>query len=445
VRIASFAHGGDGLAREAGQRVTFVPDTVPGDLVEVDVLESRRDFERGRLVTVVEPGPARREPPCPETASCGGCQWQHVAEAAQAAAARELLVSALRRTGHLDVATVEVAACASGAVDALRYRQRARFHVRLRHPAGLGFHRRSSHEVHVPAACLVLEPELEALRLDVARVLPEVVRVLPDAGQAELQLDLPAPGRALARLEVTTRRPVGAAALKAACGVIASASPALRAVEVEARLERGRDVAVESTGVPRVPYRRGTAEEPERFPACLAPGGFMQASRAGNLLLVSRVLAACAPTLRDGSRVLELFAGNGNLTLPLAAAGGRVTSVESDARAVLCAQLAAREAGLTVDARAGEAGAVVRELAAAGGRLDLIVLDPPRTGARAECSVLAGLQPRAVVYVSCDAVTFARDAAVLVAAGLSLVRAEPLLLFPQTAHFETVAVFAGRL
>ena len=165
----------------------------------------------------------------------------------------------------------------------------------------------------------------------------------------------------------------------------------------------------------------------------------------GNALLISRVLqAARDAALPRGSRVLELFAGDGNFSLPLAAAGFDVVASDSDERAVVNARLAlerevARPAGrLRIEHASAEAHA--SRLARGGERVDLIVLDPPRSGARESCEILPRLDPRAIIMVSCDAATLARDVAILSKAGYSLARAEPLALFPQTAHFETVAL-----
>lgn len=438
LRIDSLAQGGDGIARRPDRPVVFVGDTAPGDIVRARIVSGGRDFRRGIVLEILERGPGRREPPCPEAGACGGCQWQHLEDAAQDEAARILLLDALRRVGRLDVDESRIAR-ALGLPSRLHYRQRARLHLDLAScPPRLGFLRAGSHDVHAAERCCVLEPALESVRLAVSAALPDLAAILPDT-RAQLQVDLPAPERAAMRLEITSRA--------ASSGRLAKALELLsRIAPICASMEASAPRARASRGEPRVAYRRGLIDEPLKYPAFLSPGGFMQASRDGNLLLTTRVVEAVGSLdLPAGARVLELFAGNGNLTLPIAAMDFDLRACDGDARAIGNARLAAAEcAALLPRAPAFEvadAADLTRALAASGSRVDLVILDPPRVGARAACEAMSALAARAVVYVSCDAATLARDAAILVRAGFRLERAEPLALFPQSAHFETVAVF----
>jgi 23S rRNA (uracil1939-C5)-methyltransferase len=211
---------------------------------------------------------------------------------------------------------------------------------------------------------------------------------------------------------------------------------------MEAAAPRARAVL----GAPHVEYRRGTLDAPRKYAAFLSPGGFMQASREGNLLLTTHVVESVKSLgLPAGARVLELFAGNGNFTLPIAAMDLDVRACDGDARAIENARLAAAQCAGELSRlptfEVADAADLTRRLAAKSTRVDVVILDPPRIGARAACEAMSSLAPRAVVYVSCDAATLARDAAILGRAGFILERAEPLALFPQSAHFETVALF----
>ncbi|MGE5049827.1 MAG: methyltransferase domain-containing protein, partial [Deltaproteobacteria bacterium] len=166
----------------------------------------------------------------------------------------------------------------------------------------------------------------------------------------------------------------------------------------------------------------------------LRPDTFAQANRAAVPLLQREVLAAVG----DAERVLELFCGSGTLTLPLL--GERsVTAVESAGPSLSLLRRSADEAGLEVRLIEGDAAAVAR---AHEGPLDAALLDPPRAGAAAAVLALAALKPRRIVYVSCDAPTLARDGKLLAGAGYRLLEATPIDLFPQTAHFEIVAIFS---
>ncbi|MBZ0237526.1 MAG: class I SAM-dependent RNA methyltransferase, partial [Deltaproteobacteria bacterium] len=172
---------------------------------------------------------------------------------------------------------------------------------------------------------------------------------------------------------------------------------------------------------------------------------FAQASRAGNDALRALVREAVSP--RSGERVLELYAGSGNFTRDLLAAGAQVTASDSHPPPVLRLPLASL--GVAQDERGsgaarflvGGAAAVTRDLVGRGDRFDAVLLDPPRTGARDVVGELAAFGPARVVYVSCDPATFARDAEHLVASGFAPRWAQALDLMPQTAHVELVARF----
>jgi tRNA/tmRNA/rRNA uracil-C5-methylase (TrmA/RlmC/RlmD family) len=167
----------------------------------------------------------------------------------------------------------------------------------------------------------------------------------------------------------------------------------------------------------------------------LRPDTFAQANRAAVPLLQREVLAAVG----DATHVLELFCGSGTLTLPLLGGGRSVTAVESGGPSLSLLRRSADEAGMDVRLIEGDAAAVAR---AHQGPLDAVLLDPPRTGAAAAVLAVAALKPRRIVYVSCDAPTLARDGKLLAGAGYRLLEATPIDLFPQTAHYEIVAIFS---
>jgi len=162
------------------------------------------------------------------------------------------------------------------------------------------------------------------------------------------------------------------------------------------------------------------------------PDTFAQANRS----LVPALQAEVLRLLQRSERVLELYCGSGTLTLPLLGKGRTVTAVESAGPSLLLLRKSADEAGLPVKLIAGDAAKVAVE-----GAFDAALVDPPRTGAAGAVRRLAAMKIPRIVYVSCDAPTLARDGKLLAERGYRLVEATPLDLFPQTAHFEVVAVF----
>jgi tRNA/tmRNA/rRNA uracil-C5-methylase (TrmA/RlmC/RlmD family) len=185
-----------------------------------------------------------------------------------------------------------------------------------------------------------------------------------------------------------------------------------------------------------------------REPLPLGPGpqalvttgeAFTQVNLRQNLKLVEVALDLAAPV--PGEEILDLCCGLGNLAVPAAARGGQVTGVDIDGEAVRQARENSGRLGFKATFVRDDAAAAARALAGAGRRFTLVLLNPPRTGAREAASIVPSLAPLRIVVVSCDPATLARDASVLAAAGYALEAVCPIDLFPQTAHVETVTLF----
>jgi 23S rRNA (uracil1939-C5)-methyltransferase len=417
VVVERLAAGGDGVGH-VGEKVVFVPYAAPGDLAEIEIVEDRKTWCRARLVRVLRPSPDRVDPPCPVFGACGGCDWQHLAYPAQLAAKRAIVEDALRRIGRL---APPPAAPTLASPRAYGYRHRARLHAAHRRGATrFGFFRSRSHDVVAVDDCPVLHPGLAA----VLRALGDAARRHPAdfAAVAEVRADADWEGK---KVRVTLRgadeAPLALAPAAAAALVDAAAAAGVRALLGDAAAEPlalgpGAD-ALETTGET-----------------------FTQINLGQNAALVAAALDAAA--IGPGAAVLDLFCGLGNLSLPAAARGARVLGVDLDGPAVAQAEANARRLGRDASFVRGDAAAVARELAGAGRRFDVVLLNPPRAGARAAVEAVAALAPARVVMVSCDPATLARDAAALAAAGLPPAALAPVDLFPQTAHVETVARFA---
>lgn len=430
VTVHGLAGGGDGVARLPGEvagpggGVVFVPDTAPGDRARVRIAAAggRRRWQRGELVEVLSPGPGRREPPCPLSLLCGGCQWHHLTEEAQREAKREILARAFRQA-RLDVAAPAV----RPAPAPLGYRRRAR--LRWERGAGpeasLGFLARRSHRLVPAARCPVLVPALDGL----LAVLPGALgTALPEAAAGELHLLASPSGACSAAIAGTGVRPetatrLGEAASGALAGVVALGT---------------EGAALGAWGAPRLDLAL-----PGEPPFLAEPHGFAQANAEVNRALREVVLSFAEAALGPGprprpARILELYAGSGNLTRDLAALGP-VLAVEASPGAVALGRQSL--VGHPVTWRAEDAPAALAALAAEGPAPDLVVLDPPRIGAREALAPLVSLGPPGILYVSCEPMTLARDAAFLVAAGYAPFGLAVLDTMPQTAHFETVLEF----
>ncbi len=416
LHIDRLAAGGDGVGR-IGAKVAFVPRTAPGDEVEVEVREERRTWCRVRVLRLLAPGPDRAAPACPSFGACGGCDWQHLSYPSQLAAKRSIVEDALRRIGRL--ASPAVAPTIPSPLE-LGYRHRARLHTASREGATtFGFFRPGSHDVVPLESCPVLHPALSGL----LGVLAETGRRHPAAfaNCREARVDTGWDGAAVRLL------------MRGSLGKLVEIPEAAARAVRDAATARGVRVIFGDSGGEPLALGPG--------PDALVTTGetFTQINLRQNQTLVELAISRAA--LVPGEEVLDLCCGLGNLALPAAARGGRVTGVDLDDQAIAQARENARRLGRSATFIRDDAAAAVRALAGAGRRFPLVLLNPPRTGARAAVAAIPALAPTRVVIVSCDPATLARDAAALSSSGYVMDAAQPIDLFPQTAHVETVALF----
>jgi 23S rRNA (uracil1939-C5)-methyltransferase len=415
LRIDDLAPGGDGVAhadQSGTRRAIFVPRTAQGDVVVAQVDFSERPA-RASLVEVVEGGPTRVAPSCPFVEACGACDWMHLSREAQRAA-RE---SHLRRA--LPEAWRDVPVAHHDDVPSLGYRTRARLHVRVSGGRALvGPHAARSRDIVAVPTCIVLDPTLDALVAKLAAFFEG------GDGRGELQMALGEGGKPVLDVRWTGRlapSSFGRFEVAVTSGELAGASIALGDVLRPAVIGDPRPVIQGADG----------------RPLTLASGGFAQASSAGNLALAGRVVALAEGALagRPKRGVLELYAGAGNFTVLLASLPlvGRIVAVESDGAACDAARENVRARGLSAHVAHGDADVV--EIP---DKTDLVVLDPPRRGAKDVCARLARSKVSSVLYVSCDAPTLGRDLGAL-AASYDLVNLESFGMFPGTSHSETLA------
>jgi tRNA/tmRNA/rRNA uracil-C5-methylase (TrmA/RlmC/RlmD family) len=375
--VGVVAHGGHCVGRHEG-RVVFVRHALPGERVVAEVTEVRRSFWRADAVEVLRPSPDRVPPPCPWAGPgrCGGCDWQHAALPAQRALKAQVVREQLHRLAGLDrdVTVEEV----PGAPDGLGWRTRVRYAVDADGRAGLRRHR--SHDVVPVDRCRIAHPAVDA------------------------------------------------------AGVTARRWPGVAAVEVATSVGTGETVVL--------PDGRGDAVLTEvvddrRFD--VSGGGFWQVHPAAAPALRAAVLEALDP--RPGESALDLYCGAGLFADALAdrlGPGGRVTAVESDARAAQDARVNLAQ-WATVRVERGRVDHVLRRMRLR--RADLVVLDPPRSGAgKSVVSLLSGVRARRICYVACDPAALARDLRWFAERGYDLVGLRAFDLFPMTAHVECVAL-----
>lgn len=436
--VTGLGHAGEGVGRYRDFAL-FVPGAMPGDTVRARITRVERRLGRAELVAVTAPAPERVTPPCPVYDACGGCQLQHISYPAQLRAKEQRVRDALSRiAGLADVPVQPIA----GMADPWRYRNKAQFPVGAA-PGGvaMGVFARGTHSIVDVTDCAIQHPTantvLQAVRALVGShgitpydeaahtgILRHVlVRVsgLDGAAMAVLVTngpDLPA-GRALAHNLM--------AAVPAVVSVYQNINPRRTNVVLgdESRLLAGQEAVLDSIAGLR--FR-------------ISPRSFFQVNPVQVEVLYRQALAYARPAPDEVA--IDAYCGIGTISLLLARSAARVHGIESVAEAVNDARVNATLNGIdNAEFHCGPAERLLPRLQEQGVRPDVIVFDPPRKGCDpAVLLAAAAMQPRRMVYVSCNPTTMARDLALLAGHGYGTVAVQPVDMFPHTAHVECCAL-----
>jgi tRNA/tmRNA/rRNA uracil-C5-methylase (TrmA/RlmC/RlmD family) len=388
AQIGKVAHGGHCVTRYNG-RVVFVRHTLPGETVRVQLTDGSQGdrFLLGDALEVLEPSAHRVEPACPFAGPgrCGGCDWQHSDLAYQRELKAAVVSEQFQRLAGMDV-KVDVEAL-PGDEQGLRWRTRTEFAIDASGVAGL--HRHHSSQIIPVQDCLIsTERLIQTGVLDRRWPMATSVDVVDASGESAA---------------VIVPLPSG-----------------------------------DST-IPHVSERVDTGDWSAEFR--LSARGFWQVHPQGAATFVAHVLRELAP--QPGERALDLYAGVGLFALALADAvgpAGAVLAIESDARAIADAKSNLRSRP-EIELRRGKVDRTLKPLVRQGIRTDLVVLDPPRTGAgKSVIKDVAALSPRAIAYVACDPAALARDVAYARGAGYGMRSLRAFDAFPMTHHIECIAI-----
>lgn len=414
VTVEALGAKGDGLATVDG-RPLFLPQTLPGERVLARVTGERGGGFKGEVVELLETSAHRADPPCPFFGACGGCALQHMEDGAYAAWKQDQLTVALERKGLVPEVLHPLRRVAPGGRRRITWSAR-----RTVRGALIGYYERESHQLTDIDACLLVTPALHDLLAPLRALLERVLAVQEEARvtalACETGVDLLIDSRHALTLDD-----------REALAAFAEAKDLARLSWTDGReeptpLALRRDPVLSFGGVLVLP----------------PPGGFVQPTAEGEALLTGLVLAAVPDSAETAA---DLFAGCGTFTFPLAERL-QVYAAEGAEDALAALAAAARRSD-----RAGRVQAEARDLARfpvqadelSGG--DVVVFDPPRSGAREQAAEIAASDVPVIVAVSCNPTTFARDARILVDGGYRLTEATPVDQFPWSGHLELVAVF----
>jgi 23S rRNA (uracil1939-C5)-methyltransferase len=419
LHIEKLLNGGDGLARHDGQAI-FVPLTAPGDLVKARISKQNKNFAQAQVDEIVEPGPGRREAPCPYFGQCGGCNLQHLDWAHQQKSKTEIVADCFTRLGKLDVSGI-LEPCAPIGPE-LGYRNRIRLYASNTGPYGMM--KRGTHDVVSLDQCPLMP---EAFNRDIMPWL----RMMPPVEQVVIRMD-EAGGWVLSAYGNPARMKI----MRKMVGALAEGeppAPGCLGLLLNNRPVWGRDYLVQTVGGHK--FRVGLQS-------------FFQANLAVTEEAVSTVrqwVAEVESRGELGSLLGDLFCGVGLFSLTLSHLFKKVVAIDSDEHACRDAvNNVARDqlAKGKVTVRQGRLGEVLKDTDLASAPLweqSFCVIDPPRTGLGEEgMKHLRELKPRHLVMMSCDPATLARDAALLVEAGYRPEKLKILDMFPQTSHIESL-------
>ena len=426
VTVDGLTHEGEGVVH-AGKTV-FVAGALPGERIRMRRSRRHRQHDDGELLEVLSPSSDRVTPRCPHFGVCGGCALQHLASPAQLAAKEQELRDNLARLAR--ATPLRWLAPLMG--PAWGYRRRARLGARFVHKKDrelVGFRERAGRYVAELAHCDVLAPPAGELIAPLAELIGALT-IREAVPQVEVAVADNATALVLRVLEPPAPTDLERLAAFAA------------AHRVRLYLQPGGLASVQELGPPGEPLHYALPHFDLELE--FAPTDFIQVNAAVNEALVSRALELLA--VDATSRVLDLFCGLGNFTLPLARHAGSVTGVEGERVLIERARRNALRNGIS------NASFHVADLALAPSADGLpwlrqpyshVLLDPPRTGARAVLAAVAALAPARLLYISCHPGSLARDLGVLVHEhGFTLEAAGVVDMFPHTAHVESLALLS---
>ncbi len=426
--VEKLTFGGSGLGRLEG-KVCFVPFSAPGDRAEIRVTSEKRSYLEGELIQLLTPSPLRVSPPCPIFGICGGCNWQHLSYSVQTEAKQEIFTELLWRSGRVERELILPMATAP---EPYGYRSRMQFKLRCTDgTVHIGFYRAGSHWVEgIPGQCAIAKPVINRLLAE----LQSILSGFPEADRIP-QIDVTVGDDDTACLifhYIGSRH-------RELSGYLEK-QPTLAAAGLY--IQSGRKSSLQKISGPELLSYNVSHGLLPGIPATrltFSPGAFSQVNYQQNLALIATVYEWAG--LSGGEKVLDLYCGNGNLSIPLAGNAARIVGFEGYAPSITDAQRNCRVNDVhNAIYKCSDAASSLLKIADKGETFDVVILDPPRTGAAELVRHIPRVKPAKILYVSCDPATLARDIDILKKLSYRVVKCLPVDMFPQTYHIESVTL-----
>ncbi|HAY95072.1 23S rRNA (uracil(1939)-C(5))-methyltransferase RlmD [Shewanella sp.] len=426
LSVEQLDHLGAGIAQHQG-KVVFIPGALPDETVTVQLTEQKKNYARAKLIKVDSSSPERVEPECPHYHTCGGCDLQHMSLSGQREHKEAALLDIMAKFAGTEGGALSPALTGEG----WHYRRRARlatlFDKNTKH-LSLGFRAASSSNVVPISQCLVLAKPLSDLIVPFAKLLNQL-SAKASLGHLEL---IAADNGHFAVLRITK-------ALNDKDLAKLSAFAEQHQIHICLQDNEGQFQGVGAELVLPVYQLLDENAQSDAVSLTFTPGNFVQVNGQINKAMVAQAMDWLAPA--PDERILDLFCGMGNFSLPLAKMGADVIGVEGVAEMVTQARVNAKANNL--DKLTFYHGDLSADLSLEPwmGKIDKLLLDPARAGAFESLQWLKKMKPRKVVYVSCNPASLARDSAVLLERGYRLQQLGLIDMFPQTHHIEAMALF----
>lgn len=437
LTITGLNHQGEGIGRWE-ERVVFVPDTVPGDRLQVKLIQVKKGYAIAQLLKILEPSPQRVRPACIVADKCGGCQWQHLDYQFQAGSKQQQIIDALERIGGFTDLPLQPFLQSP---ESLGYRNKVTYPL-ARSKTGqvqAGYYRKGSHKVVNINQCPVQDDRLNLLLAEVKRDIENRGWSIYDEEQKRGKLR---------HLGLRIGQRTGEMLL-----TLVSAQKSLPDLEEQAGewLERYPDLGGVCLNIQPAPNNRIFGDETiviagrgscrEKFAGLtfnLGANTFFQINSSAAELLLTHLQQAL--NLQGDELLVDAYAGVGTFTLPLAQQVRRAIAIEVNQDSVKQGQHNAEINQITnVDFLAGKVEEVLPTLSDIP---DILLIDPPRKGCTPEAlTEIMALRTKTIAYISCQPPTLARDLKLLCAEGnYQIIWAQGCDFFPQTAHVECAVI-----
>ncbi|MEN6349844.1 MAG: 23S rRNA (uracil(1939)-C(5))-methyltransferase RlmD [Syntrophomonas sp.] len=412
-KIEGITHNGEGVGRVEGKAV-FIPYAVPGELVDIEILEDKGRYARARLSSVLELSPGRREALCPNYYECGGCAYQHVDYSKQLELKRQVVSENLQRLGKIDIPVNPVI----GMEEPWKYRNKVTWHVQKlgNEEAVMGYYQQASRNLVPIDSCPLISDKMNTISSQLQNLLP----LLDFGDQGEITLrESSFNHQCMLILNGLKNNPV-----KQIIGILSQLVDSIYLVKPGKYWH--------------LAGRERLQEKIRDITFYLSPLAFFQVNSVQTGKMINIIL-----NLNDFSNemVLDAYCGIGSIALNIAPVAERVVGVESSRSAVKDAIYNSQVNNLNnCEFIHGPCEKILPELKE---QFDTVILDPPRSGCRREVvDSIIKISPRTIIYVSCNPSTLARDLSLFAQGGFKLIEVQPIDLFPQTYHVECVVLMS---